>query len=128
MFPPVYEKDQRETEKAVSVLREFIEKHPQSTHLAEAQKTLAQAQEMLAKRELFVGDYYFKRGYWAGAAGRYKGLAETYPDAPQARAGRAQAGAGLRAHGREVPGPAGAAAPHHGAPGEPGARRGGEAP
>lgn len=67
------------------MLREFIEKHPQSTHLADARKTLAQAQEMLAKRELFVGDYYFKRGYFAGAAGRYKGLTETYPDAPQAR-------------------------------------------
>jgi outer membrane protein assembly factor BamD len=85
MFPPVYEKDQRETEKAVSVLREFIEKHPQSTYAAEARQILAKAQEMLAKRELYVGDYYFKRGYFAGAVGRYKGLAETYPDAPQAR-------------------------------------------
>ena len=85
-------------------------------------------EEMLAKRELFVGDYYFKRGYWAGAAGRYKGLTETYPDVTAGPACRAQAGAGLRAHEREVPGAAGAAAPDRGAPGEPGARRGGEAP
>jgi outer membrane protein assembly factor BamD len=84
MFPPVYEKDQRETEKAVATLREFVQKYPSSTQLADAKKTLAQAEEQLARRELYAGDYYFKRGYWAGAAGRYKGLAESYPDAPQA--------------------------------------------
>ncbi len=84
MFPPVYEKDQRETEKAVTSLREFVQKYPQSTYFSDARATLARAEDLLARRELFAGDYYFKRGYWAGAAGRYKGLAETYPDSPLA--------------------------------------------
>jgi outer membrane protein assembly factor BamD len=85
MFPPVHEKDQRETEKAVSTLREFVQKYPSSQYLADARKTLAKAEELLAKREMYAGDYYFKRGFWAGAAGRYKGLAESYPDTPQAQ-------------------------------------------
>ncbi len=84
-FPPVYEKDQRETEKAVSTLREFVQKFPSSTYLDDARKTLARAEDLLAKREMYVGDYYFKRGNWAGAAGRYKGLADTYPEAPLAQ-------------------------------------------
>jgi outer membrane protein assembly factor BamD len=84
MFPPTYEKDQRETEKAVTALREFVQKYPSSTYLADAKKTLAHAEEILAKREKYVGDYYFDRGFWAGAAGRYKGLAESYPDTPEA--------------------------------------------
>jgi outer membrane protein assembly factor BamD len=84
MFPPVQEKDQRETEKAVTALREFVEKYPQSTYLADVKKTLAEAENRLAERELTVGDYYFKREHWAGAAGRYKGLAESYPDSPLA--------------------------------------------
>ncbi len=79
-FPPVYEKDQRETEKAVTTLREFVQKYPSSTYIAEGRKTLAAAEALLAKREMYVGDYYFKRGNWAGAAGRYKGLADTYPE------------------------------------------------
>lgn len=84
LFPPVYEKDQRESEKALTALREFVQKYPSSTYLPEARKSLAKAEEILANRELYVGDYYFKRGNWAGAAGRYKGLAESYPDSPQA--------------------------------------------
>ncbi len=127
-FPPVYEKDQRETEKAVTTLREFVQKYPSSTYLAEARKTLSGAEEVLAKRELYVGDYYFKRGNWAGAAGRYKGLADSYPGLRAGPAGPAQAGRGLPAHEREVPGPAGAAAPDRGAPRGPAARAGGEAP
>jgi outer membrane protein assembly factor BamD len=85
LFPPVFEKDERETEKAVTTLRDFVPKYPKSQYLGEVRKTLAQAEELLAKRELYVGDYYYKRGYYAGAAGRYKGLAENYPDTPQAR-------------------------------------------
>jgi outer membrane protein assembly factor BamD len=85
MFPPVWEKDERETEKAVTALRDFIEKFPSSPYLGDARKTLAQAEEILARRELYVGDYYYKRGFWAGAAGRYKSLADSYPETPQAR-------------------------------------------
>ncbi len=84
MFPPVFEKDQRETEKAVAALREFVQKYPTSSYLPDVKKTLGQAEGILASREMYLGDYYFKRGYWAGAAGRYKGLAEEYPDTPQA--------------------------------------------
>ena len=85
MFPPVWEKDQRETEKAVTALRDFVQKYPSSQYLGDARKTLAQAEEILARRELYVGDYYYKRGYWAGAAGRYRGLADSYPETPEAR-------------------------------------------
>jgi outer membrane protein assembly factor BamD len=85
LFPPVYEKDEREMEKAVTTLREFVQKYPGSSYLADARKTLAQGEEILAKREMYVGDFYYKRGYWAGAAGRYKTLAETYPDVPEAQ-------------------------------------------
>lgn len=84
LFPPVYEKDQRETDKAVTTLREFLQKYPNSKYVPEAKKTLTQAEELAARRELYVGDFYFKRERWAGAAGRYKGLAQDYPDTPQA--------------------------------------------
>jgi outer membrane protein assembly factor BamD len=81
LFPPVQEKDQRETEKAVATLRTFLEKYPKSQYVPEAQKALAKAEDLLAKRELYVGDYYFKRGYYAGAAGRYQDLVDSYPSA-----------------------------------------------
>jgi len=81
LFPPVQEKDQRETEKAAAALRTVVEKYPNSQYVSEARKSLAKAEDILAKRELYVGDYYYKRGYYAGAAGRYQGLADDYPHA-----------------------------------------------
>lgn len=82
LLPPLEEKDQAETEKAVTALRVFIEKRPSSQWVPEAKKALAAAEGLLAKRELYAGDYYAKRERWAGAAGRYKGLVERFPESP----------------------------------------------
>lgn len=82
-LPPVQEKDLAETEKAVTLLRDFVKQYPSSKWGDDARKALASAEKLMARRELYVGDYYFKRGYWAGAASRYKGLADGYPATPQ---------------------------------------------
>lgn len=82
LIPPALEKDQTETEKAVALLREFVKAHPASKWIADAKKDLAAAETLLAKREMYVGDFYYKRAYWAGAAARYRGLTEDYPATP----------------------------------------------
>lgn len=84
LLPPAEEKDQSDTEKAVELLRAFVQKHPDSRYLPEARKELLAAETVLAGRELYAGDFYFKRKHWAGAADRYKGLTENYPATPQA--------------------------------------------
>lgn len=81
-LPPLEEKDLTETEKAVGALRAFLEKHPSSQWVPEARKALARAEQLLAKRELYAGDYYAKHERWAGAAGRYKGLVDRFPGSP----------------------------------------------
>jgi outer membrane protein assembly factor BamD len=84
LFPPVEEKDQRETEKALASLRDFVQRRPDSKYLPEARKALTEATDRLASREMYAGDYYFKRERWAGAAGRYQGLVTSYPEASTA--------------------------------------------
>ncbi len=79
LFPPAYEKDQRQVRKAADALRKFAEKHPKSKYLPEAQKLLAQAEGRLAAHEWYVAEFYFKRGRWAGAAGRYETIVDKYP-------------------------------------------------
>jgi len=79
LFPPLQEKDQRETEKAAAALRAVLEKYPNSQYVPEARKSLQKADDLLAKRELYVGDFYYKRGFYAGAAGRYQELVDAYP-------------------------------------------------
>jgi outer membrane protein assembly factor BamD len=82
LMPPLEEKDQSETEKAVAALRAFLQKRPTSKWVPEAQKALAEADNLLARREMYAGDYYFKREHWAGAAGRYRGLVDRFPESP----------------------------------------------
>jgi outer membrane protein assembly factor BamD len=79
LFPPSYEKDQRQVEKAAKALRKFVEERKTSKYLPEAQKLLAEAEGRLAAHEWYVGEYYYKRGRWAGAAGRYEALVDKYP-------------------------------------------------
>jgi len=80
LLPPIEEKDQNQVDKAVAALHAFLEKRPDSKYVPDAKKQLVAAENLLAKRELYVGDYYYQRARWAGAAGRYKGLVEHYPD------------------------------------------------
>jgi outer membrane protein assembly factor BamD len=79
LFPPAYEKDLRQVEKAVQVLGDFVQTKPDSKYAAEAKKLLGEAKSRLAAREWYVAEYYFKRDRWAGAAGRYERLVEKYP-------------------------------------------------
>jgi outer membrane protein assembly factor BamD len=79
LFPPAYEKDQRQVDKAVTVLRDFVQGHPDSKFLADAKKHLAVAEGRLASHEWYVAEFYYKRERWAGAAGRYETLVEKYP-------------------------------------------------
>lgn len=84
VFPPSYEKDQRQTEKAVQLLEDFLKAREgsDSKWVVEARKVLADARGRLAAREWYVAEYYFKREKWAGAAGRYETLVARYPGSP----------------------------------------------
>lgn len=79
LFPPSYEKDQRQVEKAAKALRHFVDTRPDSKLAPEAKKLLADAEGRLAAHEWYVGEYYYKRSLWAGAAGRYETLVDRYP-------------------------------------------------
>jgi outer membrane protein assembly factor BamD len=79
LFPPSYEKDQRQVEKSAKALHHFVETRPDSKYLPEAKKLLGEAEGRLAAHEWYVGEYYYKRSLWAGAAGRYEALVDRYP-------------------------------------------------
>ena len=79
LFPPAFEKDLKQVKKASEALHKFVEKHPDSKRLPEAKKLIAEADGRLAANEWYVAEFYFGRGRWAGAAGRYETLVEKYP-------------------------------------------------
>ena len=79
LFPPAYEKDLRQAHKASDALHAFLTKHPKSKYAPDAQRLLGQIDDRLAMHEWYVGEFYYKRDRWAGAAGRYEALADKYP-------------------------------------------------
>jgi outer membrane protein assembly factor BamD len=79
LFPPAYEKDQRQVQAAATTLRSFLEKHPDSKYAPDAKKLLGNAEGRLAAHEWYVAEFYYKRQKWAGAAGRYQALVDRYP-------------------------------------------------
>lgn len=82
LFPPSFEKDQRQVEQAAESFRSFLQKRPTSKYAPEAKKMLDRANSRLADHEWYVAEFYFKRDKWAGAAGRYQNLVDKYPGTP----------------------------------------------
>jgi outer membrane protein assembly factor BamD len=83
LFPPSYEKDQRQVKLAVERLETFVGTRAKSKYHDEAVKLLAEARGRLAAHEWYVAEYYFKRSAWAGAAQRYETLVERFPGSAQ---------------------------------------------
>jgi outer membrane protein assembly factor BamD len=79
LFPPSFEKDQRQVQAAAEAFRSFLQKHPSSKYAPEAKKHLDEANARLAEHEWYVAEFYFKRDRWSGAAGRYEALVDKYP-------------------------------------------------
>ncbi len=73
------ERDQSDTEKAVTELEVLVRRYPDSRYAPQARKRLKIAQDLLAAKEMNVGRYYLKEGNYAGAINRFRGVVEKYP-------------------------------------------------
>jgi outer membrane protein assembly factor BamD len=59
-------------------LSDLIKKYPNSQYVAEAKEKRTATIKMLAEKEDYIGDFYFKRGIYDSALGRYEGLYRNY--------------------------------------------------
>lgn len=78
-FPPAHERELKSVRDGVARLDAFLAKYPQSKHHPEAKKRRDEARTLLVEHEWYVASFYAQRKRWAGAAGRYQHLVETYP-------------------------------------------------
>jgi outer membrane protein assembly factor BamD len=80
--PTVASRDQTWTVNAVRTLSGFEARFPASTLKGEVEKELRKARARLARKELVIGAYYYKRGSWKAAIGRLAPMLEKYPQSP----------------------------------------------
>jgi outer membrane protein assembly factor BamD len=93
--PSVAARDQTWTRQAVDVWAGFSSRYPQSAYAAEVAELLEAGRARLARKELVIGQFYYRRDAWKAASGRFEGLLETWPASPDADLARALLGLSL---------------------------------
>lgn len=77
---PKVELDQTTTNKALSLLQAFINTHPTSERVKEANLLMDKCREKLEMKEFKSAELYFNLGYYKAAAISFTSLTEDFPD------------------------------------------------
>ena len=64
-------------------LSEFISRYPESKYVPHAKQRMIYLRNLLAEHEIYVADFYMKRGAYLAALGRAKYVIEHIPNTPQ---------------------------------------------
>ena len=64
-------------------LSDFISRYPNSEYVAHAKQRMIYLRNLLAEHEIYVADFYMKRGAYLAAVGRAKYVIEHLPNTPQ---------------------------------------------
>jgi outer membrane protein assembly factor BamD len=83
LFPPTYERDLTQLQKAADSLATFLEKFPNSRYVPDAKAKLAEARATMADRDWYAYEFYKKREKWQGAAFRLERIMKENPDSPR---------------------------------------------
>ena len=78
------DRDLEKIKEARGYFQSVVKDHPQSEHVADARKKLAETRLHLAERELYVGNYYLKEERYPAARERFENVLRDYPDTPTA--------------------------------------------
>lgn len=74
------DRDQSNTRLAATSYRDLLQQYPDSPYAAEARARLRAMRDLLAEHEFRVANFYFKRGAWDAAKGRYDIVLGAFPD------------------------------------------------
>ncbi|MEM7009336.1 MAG: outer membrane protein assembly factor BamD [Thermodesulfobacteriota bacterium] len=77
------DRDPTNTREALKWFNIFVEKYPESPLVAKAEKRIVKCRQRLAKRQIYIGNFYNKRKNYRAAAYRYNVVVEDYSDTKQ---------------------------------------------
>ncbi len=79
LFPPAHEKDATTTVQAIQAYREFLQDFPNHPLRKRAEERLKDCLKQMARHELYVANYYWKRGKYRAVVWRTEYLLKKYP-------------------------------------------------
>lgn len=77
-LPSSIDRDLTQASDTILNLSELIKKYPNSEYVTEAKEKRTATIKMLAEKEEYIADFYFKRKIYDSALGRYEGLYGIY--------------------------------------------------
>lgn len=79
-LPSSIDRDLGLAHEVVLNMDELIRKYPSSTYVKEAADYRLKTIKMMAEKEKYIADFYFKRSDWLSALGRYEDLYKKFPN------------------------------------------------
>lgn len=76
------DRPQPQVAEGLEYLERLQEQHPGTPYAEKGMEYIALSRAILAKRELFVADFYFRTEQYGGAWKRYQFVADNYPELP----------------------------------------------
>jgi outer membrane protein assembly factor BamD len=77
------DREQVHTLKAKETFERLVRQFPRSEYATRARKNLRTCIISLAEYELYVGNFYYKKGFYRAALGRFNYILQNYPDMGQ---------------------------------------------
>ena len=95
------DQDQTKTEQALKRFQELEQRFPEGSFAELAHEKVVVCREMLARNEMVVGNYYYKRANFRAAESRFAELMQKYPDTPVAPDALFELGISLEKEGKK---------------------------
>jgi outer membrane protein assembly factor BamD len=68
--------------RAEEAFKEFLLRYPADENAPAAREKLVETNRILAEKEMYIGNFYFKREMWEAAKGRYSKVVNLYANTP----------------------------------------------
>ena len=78
-LPPTVDRDLSLAKDAIQGFDDLVDRFPSSSHVAESKEKKMKTVRMLAEKEKYIADFYYKTEVYDSALGRYMDLLNQYP-------------------------------------------------
>ena len=79
-LPDTIDRDLSQAQNAISAFDDVIRSYPGTEYAKKAKEKRAKIYDMLAQKELYIADFYFKQKQYLSALGRYEDVLRKFPD------------------------------------------------
>lgn len=84
-IPSPLSRDLTPAQKAMDAYQDYLRRFPTGSDATEAKTDVKDIRNILADKELYIADFYFKRDYYSSSKPRYQKIIDTYPETKAAK-------------------------------------------